>query len=80
MSGTHDSAEIERQRELLSLVMTEDPVRLSVAELEDRLGDPADVQAAMEALIADEVLVLEGDEVVPTPAMTRFYELMATLE
>jgi hypothetical protein len=79
MMGTQDGAEIGPQRELLTLVLTEDPVRLSVAELQDRLGDPVDVRAAMEVLIADGLLVLEGDEVVPTSATTRFYELMAIL-
>lgn len=80
MSGTQDGPEIELQRELLILVLTEDPARLSVAEVEARLGDPADVAAAMDVLIATDLVAVEGDRVVPTTAAIRFYELKQVSE
>jgi hypothetical protein len=56
MAGTQGSAEIVPQRELLTLVLTEVPARLSVADPGDWLGDLADVQAAMKVPIADDLL------------------------
>lgn len=66
--------ESAQSRELLTLMLTEEPGGLSVAELETRLGGVA-FQGALEELIADGLLVREDDTVAPTAAATRFYEL-----
>lgn len=63
------------QREVLALVLVEQPVRLTLWELQKALGRPPEVLEAVEALIAEGLLAREGDEIVPTPAAVRFNEL-----
>jgi hypothetical protein len=67
--------EEELQREVLALVLVEHPVRVTLAEARKALGRPNEVEAAVAALVADGLLALEGEEVVPTPAAIRFNEI-----
>jgi hypothetical protein len=69
----NDEARLER--EVLALVLVEHPVRLTLVEVQKTLGRPPDVERALAALIGDGLLVLEGEEVAPTPAAVRFNEL-----
>jgi superfamily II helicase len=68
--------EKRRQREVLALVLAEDSVRLTSSELRARVGGAAEVERAVEALTANDLVVREGDKIVPTPAAIRFDGLM----
>jgi hypothetical protein len=63
------------QREVLALVLVEHPVRLTLREAQKVLGRPIEVEGAVAALVADELLAWEGEEILPTAAATRFNEL-----
>jgi hypothetical protein len=63
------------RREVLAFVLAEDSVRLTSSELQERVGGPAEVVRAVEVLTANDLVVREGDKVVPTPAAIRFDEL-----
>jgi hypothetical protein len=63
------------QREVLALVLVEHPVRLTLREVQKVLGRPIEVEGAVAALVADELLAWEGEEILPTAAAIRFNEL-----
>lgn len=64
------------QREVLALALYEHPVRLTLREVQKALGRPGEaVEEAVAALVADGLLALEGEDLVPTAAAIRFNEL-----
>jgi hypothetical protein len=63
------------QREVLALVLVEHPVRLTLREVQKVLGRPIEVEEAVAALVADELLAWEDEEILPTAAVIRFNEL-----
>jgi hypothetical protein len=73
--GGQASEELRLQREVLALVLVEHPVRRTLVEVQKAVGRPIEVERAVAALIADGLLALEGEEVVPTAAAIRFNEI-----
>lgn len=69
---THD---ILVQREVLTHVLANGSASSDPSELGAQLGDPAALERAVEVLTANDLLVREGDRIVPTPAAIRFHEL-----
>jgi hypothetical protein len=63
------------KREVLAFVLVEHPVRLTLGELQSALGRPDLVERAVAALVADELLAREADDVLPTPAAIHFNQL-----
>jgi hypothetical protein len=70
-----NEAERRLQREVLALVLVEHPVQLTLREVQKVLGRPIEVEGAVAALVAGELLAWEGGEIVPTAAAIRFNEL-----
>jgi hypothetical protein len=73
--GRQGSGERRLQREVLALVLVEHPLRLTLREVQKALGRPPEVEIAVAALVADGLLVRDGEEIVPTAAAIRFNEL-----
>jgi hypothetical protein len=63
------------RRDLLAFVLAEDSVRRDSSELQARVGGPAEVERAVRILSANDLVVQEGDKIVPTPAAIRFNKL-----
>jgi hypothetical protein len=75
MGRQGNEGERRLQREVLALVLVEHPVRLTLREVQKVLGRPIQVERAVAALLADQLLAWEGEEIVPTVAAIRFNEL-----
>ncbi|MBS1878174.1 MAG: hypothetical protein JST31_01545 [Actinobacteria bacterium] len=73
--GRGNEDERRLQREVLALLLIEQPLRLSLGEVQNVLGRAEAVARAATALAAAGLLAWEGEEVVPTPAAIRFDEL-----
>jgi hypothetical protein len=73
MQGNEEERGLER--EVLALALVEHPVWRTLEELQRVLGRPAEVEGAVEALIADGLLAREGEDIAPTAAAIRFNEL-----
>jgi hypothetical protein len=63
------------QRQVLALSLVEHPVRLTLREVQAELGRPPEIEAAVAALVAEGLLLLDGEEIVPTAAAIRFNEI-----
>jgi hypothetical protein len=73
--GGQANEELRLQREVLAVALVEHPVRRTLVEVQKAVGRPIEVERAVAALIADGLLALEDDEVVPTAAAIRFHEI-----
>ncbi len=67
--------ELRLQREVLALALVEQPVRLTLGDLQRGIAGSFEVERAVAVLVAEGLLALEGDEVVATPAAVRFNQL-----
>jgi hypothetical protein len=63
------------QKEVLALVLVEHPVRLTLQELQRKLGRPTEFELAVEMLVASGLLTIAGEGVAATPAAIRFHEI-----
>jgi hypothetical protein len=70
-----DEEERRLQREVLALVLVEDPVPLTLADVQKMTGRPIEIERAVAALVADGLLARQDDQLVPTPAAVRFNEI-----
>jgi len=75
MIPTQRDIEMMRQRDLLAEVLAEGTLPLGAIERDSHLGTSAEAVRAVEDLIANDLLVLEADQVAATPPAIRLHEL-----
>jgi hypothetical protein len=74
-AGQENEKERKLQREVLAYALVEHPLPMALSDLREELGPEAQVDRAVAALVADGLVVLEEDEVMPTPAAVRYNEI-----
>jgi hypothetical protein len=73
--GEREIDEKRLQREVLALALVEHPVRLNLQEAQKTLGQPHELERAVAALVSAGLLIIEDEEIAPTPAAIRFNEI-----